>query len=513
MKTIRLNGFNLTCADVQICLYELPKVELAEEAVGRIKASRQFVETRLAASENSLYAINTGFGKLANVRIPPGQIERVQENLIHSHAVGVGEPLPENISRLAMLLRANVLAQGYSGVRLELIRLCLDFINKGITPVIPCQGSVGASGDLAPLAHVAKTLIGEGEVWFQGERRPTRGVLKEKDLTPVSLKAKEGLSLINGTQVSLAIALDVLLQAERLLKIADLTAAMSVEGDAASHKPFDEKLIALRPHPGALRTAGNLRKLLEGSKIEKAHADCPRVQDPYSIRCVPQVHGAVKEAWHFAKNILERELNATTDNPLIFAEEGRVVSGGNFHGEPIALVMDTLSIALADLASIAERRVALLLDPPQNEIPVKFLIENPGLNSGFMIPQYVMSALVSENKTLAHPAMVDSIPTSAGQEDHVSMSCWGARKAKKIADNLEKCLGVELLAAAQAIDLGSGGVKPGRGVAAIHAYLRERLPVLKEDRHLAAQLEIAYALVGGTPLITVAENCVGELEL
>lgn len=446
MQTISLTGFDLDAKQVALCLFGLPKILLSEKARVQMIASRKVVEEKLLHSDNSLYAINTGFGKLAKVRIPPEKTAQIQENLIYSHAVGVGEPLPEPVSRLTVLLRANVLAQGYSGVRPEVVSLLCELVNKQITPVIPSQGSVGASGDLAPLAHVAKALLGEGEVWYQGTRRKGSEVFAKTGLKALPLQAKEGLSLINGTQVSLAIAWDVLLQTERLLKVADITGAISVEGDFASHKPFEERLIRLRPHSGALKTAANLRKLLEKSKIAEAHADCGRVQDPYSLRCIPQVHGAVKEAYQFAKKILEIELNATTDNPLVFADAGEVISGGNFHGEPIALAMDALSIALADLGSISERRVAILIDPPQNEIPTQFLIPEPGINSGFMIPQYVMSALVSENKTLAHPAMVDSIPTSAGQEDHVSMSCWAARKAKQIADNVEKILGIELWA-------------------------------------------------------------------
>lgn len=513
MDKIILDGFSMNWQQVRTCLYALPKISLSEEAKERLHRSRKIVEDSLAHSESSLYAINTGFGKLATVQIPSERIEQVQENLVHSHAVGVGDPLPENISRLTVLLRANVLAQGYSGVRPELVSFLCDLINKGVTPVIPSQGSVGASGDLAPLAHVAKVLLGLGDVWFQGERKSTASVFKKLGLQSISLKAKEGLSLINGTQFSLAIACHVLLQAEKLLKLADITAAISVEGDLASHKPFDEKLIRLRPHAGALKTAANLRKLLAESEIEKGHEKCQRVQDPYSLRCVPQVHGAVKEAYHFAKHLLETELNATTDNPLIFADTKEVISGGNFHGEPIALAMDTLSIALTDLGSISERRVALLIDPPQKEIPTQFLIPEPGLHSGFMIPQYVMSALVSENKTLAHPAMVDSIPTSAGQEDHVSMSAWAARKANQIVANVEKILGIELLAGCQAIDFSSQGKRAGKGVQAIHHYIRERLPMLKEDKPLGNQLLLAQKLVAEGIPITVVEEAVGNLEL
>lgn len=513
MRMITLTGFDLNLREAATVLRELPKITLTDEARRRMEASRDLVEKTVASSENSLYSINTGFGKLATVKIPRDKIRTIQKNLIDSHAIGVGEPVAENIARLTLLLRANVLAQGYSGVRPILVDTLIDMINKGATPVIPCQGSVGASGDLAPLAHVAKALLGEGEVWYRGDRAKASAVFQKIGITPPILEAKEGLSLINGTQFSLAIGLDVLLRLERLLKLADITAAICVEGDLASIRPFDEKLVRLRPHSGALKTTDNLRRLLADSEINKAHQDCPRVQDPYSLRCVPQVHGCVKEAYRFARSILEIELNATTDNPLVFADSGEVISGGNFHGAPVAMAMDLLGMAMTDLSSISERRVALLIDPPQNEIPTTFLIDDPGVNSGFMIPQYVMSALVSENKTLSHPAMVDSIPTSAGQEDHVSGSAWAARKASQIAQNLEKCLAIELLAACQAIDFSSQGRRPGRGVGEIHQYIRKVIPHLREDKFLEEQLQIVYKLAASEAVITVAEEAVGELEL
>ncbi|MDO8526703.1 MAG: histidine ammonia-lyase [Deltaproteobacteria bacterium] len=505
MNTISINGSNLTPDQVKECLYALPKIQLALDARERMLRSRQVVEESLK-SDRPVYGVNTGFGKLATTRIAPDQLSKIQENLVYSHAVGVGEPLPENVSRLAVLLRANVLAGGYSGVRPEIVSLLCECINKGVTPVIPCQGSVGASGDLAPLAHIALMVMGEGEVWHLGTRKKTGDAFAHTGLKGLSLEAKEGLSLINGTQVSLAIAWDVLLQAETLMKLADINAAVSIEGDLASFQPFEEALILLRPHPGALATASNLRKMFAGSELNVSHHDCLRVQDPYSLRCVPQVHGMAKEAFLFAQKILKIELNATTDNPLVFAETGKILSGGNFHGEPIALAMDTLSLALAELGSISERRVAVLIDPI-------FLIQDAGLNSGFMIPQVVMSALVSENKTLAHPAIVDSIPTSGGQEDHVSMSTWAARKAKQIANNVGKILSIELLAACQAIDLNGQGKKPGKGVHALHQYVRERIPMLKEDRHLSAQLEVAYQLIETGIPVSIVEKSIGVLEI
>ncbi|MBI5299944.1 MAG: aromatic amino acid lyase, partial [Deltaproteobacteria bacterium] len=408
---------------------------------------------------------------------------------------------------------ANCLAEGYSGCRTDIILLLCEMINKGVTPVLPSQGSVGACGDLAPLAHIAKVLIGDGEVWYQGEKRKSSEIFKKAGLVSVTLEPKEGLSLVNGTHFSLAIACDVLVQAEKLLKIADITGAFSVEGDLASFHPFDEALLRAKPHLGAIKTGNNLRKMLAGSEINLTHKNCNRVQDPYSLRCMPQVHGAAKDAFSFVKNILETELNSSTDNPLVFTDTKKIISGGNFHGESIAMAMDFLSIALAELGSISERRVALLTDPIQNEIPTQFLIPEPGIHSGFMIPQVVMSALVSENKTLAHPASVDSIPTSAGQEDHISMSSWAARKAKQIANNVERILGIELLAGAQAIDSVSKGKKCGKGVSTLHHYIRKSLPVLKEDKHLSSQLQIAYNFVETGVIIDIVEKEIGSLDI
>ncbi len=505
MNSITLTGFDLNWENIRGVLYTLPKVSLSPKAKEEMEKSRRIIEER-ASGKEPIYGINTGFGKLTTTRISPKDLEALQENLIHSHAVGVGEPLSEPISRLSLFLRANVLAQGYSGVRSELVQFLCELINKGITPVIPSQGSVGASGDLAPLAHMAKVLIGEGEVWFQGERHKTASVFEKIGLQKLSLATKEGISLVNGTQVSLAIACDVLLRAERLIKLADMIGALSVEGNLASFAPFDERLVKTRPYSGFLKTASNLRKMFLGSEMNLSHKNCERVQDPYSFRCIPQVHGTVKESYHFVEKLLATELNATTDNPLVFSETGTILSGGNFHGEPIALAMDTLTMAMAELGSISERRVAVLIDP-------NFLIPNPGVQSGFMIPHVVMSALVSENKTLSHPASVDTIPTSAGQEDHVSMSCWASLKAKKVVANIEKILGVELLAACQAIDLNANGNKPGKGTKAVHEYVRERLPFLKEDKHLSSQLEVAYKFVAEEILIDVAEKTVGNLEI
>lgn len=512
MDKIIIDGFSLNWEQVRHCLYALPKVSLAPKAKEKMEKSRLCVEEKIKSGE-TFYGINTGFGKLANTRISPTQLSQLQENIVYSHAVALGTPLPEPVSRLTLLLQANCLAQGTSGCRTDIVLLLCEMINKGVTPVLPSQGSVGACGDLAPLAHIAKVLIGDGEVWYQGEKRKSSEIFKKVGLTPVVLEPKEGLSLVNGTHFSLAIACDVLLQAEKLLKIADITGALSVEGDLASFHPFDEALLRAKPHSGSIKTGNNLRKMLAESEMNLVHKSCNRVQDPYSLRCMPQVHGAAKDAFSFVKNILEIELNSSTDNPLVFTDTKKIISGGNFHGESIAMAMDFLSIALAELGSISERRVALLINPIQNEIPTQFLIPEPGIYSGFMIPQVVMSALVSENKTLAHPASVDSIPTSAGQEDHVSMSSWAARKAKQIANNVERILSIELLAGAQAIDFVSKGKKGGKGVSTLHHYIRKSLPVLKEDKYLNSQLQIAYNFVETGVIIDIVEKEIGPLDI
>ena len=511
MDTIILNSEGLKWEDVVCCLDGLPKIRLSEAARKKMIASRAVVE-KIMGSEALHYGINTGFGKMATRKIEPDQWATLQENLIHSHAVGVGEPLPEKIARLTVVLHAASLAQGLSGVRPEVVEGLLALVNHGITPVIPAQGSVGASGDLAPLAHVALTLLGEGESFYRGRRQLTKAALEAEKLKPLKLEAKEGLSLVNGTESSLALACEALHRAGAIIQLADIAAAVSVEGDRASFHPFEERVVSAKKHAGNLATADNLRRMLAGSRINASHVGCGRVQDAYSFRCVPQVHGAAKETFRFVRGIVARELQSVGDNPLVFAESGDIVSGGNFHGEMLAMASDFLTIALAELGSLSERRVAVLTSPLAGEVPTQFLIENPGFNSGFMIPHVVMSALVMENRTLCMPASVDSIPTSGGQEDHVSQSFWAARKLGQVAGNVEKILAIELWAGCQAIDLVSQGLPAGKGVAAVYDYVRERMPRLTEDRQCRGQLDLMQQMVATKAPIKIAEEAVGVLQ-
>jgi histidine ammonia-lyase len=509
--TIRIDGgsFHL---DVIRRFLAGERVALAPKAIARVKKVRGFVERALDSSE-AHYGINTGFGMLATERIPKEELETLQENLILSHAVGVGDPFSEEIVRLIMLLRANVLAIGASGIRLETLTLLVEMLNRGVVPVIPSQGSVGASGDLAPLAHLALAMIGRGEVAYRGKRMAAKRALARAKLAPVRLAAKEGIALINGTQAMAAMGALACLRLENLLRAADAIGALSVEGDRASRRPFDERIHRLRPHPGQVATAANVRKLIAGSRIIASHASCTRVQDPYSFRCIPQVHGAVKDAITYARAVVLRELGSCTDNPLIFAEEGEILSGGNFHGEPLALAMDLVAIAVAELGSISERRVAILTAPLAREIPAKFLTRHPGLNSGLMIPHVVMAALASENKALAHPASVDSIPTSGGQEDHVSMGTIAARKALAVIANVEQILAIELFAAAQAADLQREHGEPGKGTAAILGLVRESVPLVDEDREFRLDIERCTELLRSGALVAAAERACGPLRV
>ncbi|MFA4874903.1 MAG: histidine ammonia-lyase [bacterium] len=488
------------------------KVKLGADAIARVKKVRAFVD-RAASSDNVFYGINTGFGMLANKRIPHDELEKLQENLILSHAVGVGDPFSREIVRLIMLLRANVLAQGYSGIRLETLSLLVEMLNRDIVPIIPQKGSVGASGDLAPLAHLALAMIGRGDVWLKGVKMPAAEALRAEGLSSVKLAAKEGIALINGTQAMAAMGAHALLKLENLLRAADIIGALSVEGDRASVQPFDERIHKLRPHPGQLATAANIRSLLAGSSIIASHADCTRVQDPYSFRCIPQVHGAVKDAVAYARGVILCEIQSCTDNPLIFVKEGEILSGGNFHGEPLALAMDTMGMAVAELGSISERRVAILTAPLAHELSTKFLTRKAGLNSGLMIPHVVMSALVSENKVLAHPACVDSVPTSGGQEDHVSMGTISARKALDIINNVEEIISIELFAACQAIDLQRGHGRPGKGTAAVHALVRCEVAPIDGDREFRIDMAKCAALLRSGQVVAAAEKACGELEI
>lgn len=483
---------------------------LDPEARARVQRARVLVEAK-AAEDAAHYGVNTGFGYLARVRVPPGELAALQLNLIRSHAAGVGPPLGRAETRALMLLRANVMATGRSGVREQTLDLLLAMLNADLLPVIPAKGSVGASGDLAPLAHLALAMIGEGLVLSRGSLRPSREALEALGLTPLVPEVKEGLCLINGTQAMGALGALALLESERLATLADVIGAVSLEGDRGTPVAFDQRVHAARPHPGQLASADNLRRLLVGSEIRESHASCDRVQDPYSFRCMPQVHGATRDTLTFVRRTLEIELNAATDNPLVFAEAGEgdvLLSGGNFHGQPLALALDYLAIAMSEIANISDRRVEQLIDPSLSQLPA-FLVENPGLNSGFMMAQVTAAALVSENKVLCHPASVDSIPTSANREDHVSMGMTSARKAAEVVENTRTCLAIELLCACQAIDF--VGLRPGRGVEAAHRAVRQVVPYMKTDRVLSEDIARVERLLTSGALLEAVETETGPL--
>ncbi|MEM1082079.1 MAG: histidine ammonia-lyase, partial [Pseudomonadota bacterium] len=451
-----------------------------------VKSSRQRVEQALRRG-NSIYGINTGFGALASKRVSASQLEQLQRNLLLSHACGTGEPLQPDTTRLMLGLKIHALAQGVSGISEPLFEQLLSFWQHDIIPFVPSRGSVGASGDLAPLAHMSLPLIGQGQCWNTARTgpEPAQHTLDRAGLLPVQLAAKDGLALINGTQLMSACGAQVLHRALKLIKVVDVLGAMSLEALQGSAHPFDERVHAVRPHPGQMAAASNIRRLLQDSEILHSHRDCGKVQDPYSLRCIPQVHGASRDALKHVCEVIERELNSVTDNPLVF-DDGAIISGGNFHGQPLALAMDYAAMALSELASIAERRTYLLLAGHDGLPPL--LMADTGINSGFMIPQYTSAALVSENKVLCHPASVDSIPTSLGQEDHVSMGSISGLKLLNVLNNTERVLAVEMLTAAQALDFRSP-LKPGLGVQIAHAAVRERVAHATEDYEVGADIE------------------------
>jgi histidine ammonia-lyase len=465
-----------------------------------VEASRKRVESALHDGQPH-YGINTGFGALARERVPEGQLAQLQKNLLLSHAVGVGEPVPPDITRLMLQLKIHGLGLGYSGVTVSTFRRLLDFDRLKLVPVVPSRGSVGASGDLAPLAHLCLPLVGHGEFWEGTNRVPAATVLSRHGLPVIELGAKDGLALINGTQLMSAYGAYVLEKCTRLVELFDLAATMSLEALQGSVKPFDRRIFAVRPHPGHGIVAANVRQLLAESEILESHRKCGKVQDPYCLRCVPQVHGASRDALAYATEVIEIELNGVTDNPLVF-ENGEIVSGGNFHGQPLALALDFAAIALAELASISERRIYLLLEG-HDGLP-KLLMRETGLNSGFMIPQYTAAALVSENKVLCHPASVDSIPTSLGQEDHVSMGSIAAIKLLRVYENVESVLAIELLTAAQALDYRLP-LRPGRGVEAAHQLIRSRTPHRETDYLFQDDLAEVLNLVRGRDLLNVTQ--------
>ncbi|QSQ15292.1 histidine ammonia-lyase [Myxococcus landrumensis] len=500
---ILIDGDTLTLEQIlQVARNEVT-VELAPEAAARVRASRALVD-KVAAGDTPSYGINTGFGTLAEVRIDKKDLRDLQRNLILSHACGVGTPLPHGEARALLLLRCNVLAKGYSGIRPETLALALDMLNRDVVPVVPERGSVGASGDLAPLAHLALVFIGEGEAFHQGQRLPARQALERAGLQPVILEAKEGLALVNGTQAMCAVGTLLQLRAESLASLADVAGAMTLEGLLGSHKPFIPEIHDVRAHPGQKDCAAHLRRILKNSELVETHVNCSKVQDPYSLRCMPQVHGAAREGLSFARRILEVEVNSATDNPLVFTETERIVSGGNFHGQPISLAMDVVAMALTQLSSISERRVEQLVNPALSGLPA-FLAKNSGLNSGFMIAQVTSAALVAESRVLSHPASVDSIPSSAGREDHVSMGMTAALKGRQVSDFTRSCLAIEMLVAAQALDFRLP-VKPGKGALAAYELIRSKVPHMDRDRELHKDIEAVSQLVDSGAIIEAVRS-------
>lgn len=494
MKTVSIDGDNLTLEQVEEVASGKASVRIDPKAISKINKCRKYVE-KIVDTGKTVYGINTGFGKLCLERINKKDIEKLQENLVLSHALSVGPVFSEEEVRAIMLLRANVLAKGYSGVRLELIQTLVDMINKGVHPMIPEKGSVGASGDLAPLAFIALVMMGKGWVFYKGRLMDGGRALKNAKISPLKFSAKEGLALINGTCVMTALGVLSLLKAERLAQLADMAGALSLEAALCTPVAFDENIQKVRAYKGQREVARNLLNLTRHSQIREFHKACPKVQDPYSFRCMPQVHGAVRDVLSYVRSILNIEINSATDNPLIFPDEDKVISGGNFHGEPVALALDFLGIACSELASISERRIAALINPEISDLPA-FLTKEPGLNSGFMIAQIVAASLVSENKVLSHPASVDSIPTSNNQEDHVSMGTIAARKAREIVNNTEEVLAIEFLAASQGIDFRLP-LKPGIGTGKIYKEIRKMIPPVTKDRLLVGDLVKMKELMRG----------------
>ncbi len=507
--TVVLDGGPLGLDALEAIARRRVRVTLAPAARHAVAESRARVE-RLADTGVPVYGITTGVGKLKDTSIPPADRARLQTNLILSHAGGVGAPLAEDEVRALMALLAASLARGASGVRPAVVEAVVAALNAGLVPVVPELGSLGSSGDLAPLAHVAACLIGVGEAWLAGARVPACEALSRAGLVPLALEAKEGLALLNGTHVMTGVGALAALDAERLACLADIAGAMSLEALMGTNAAFDARIHALRPHPGQQASAANLTRLTAGSAIIASHRDCTRVQDAYSLRCMPQVHGSAREAAAFAQAVLAREAASVTDNPLVLAEDGLVLSGGNFHGEPLGLALDALAIGLAQLAGICERRIDRLVNPLTNEGLPPFLSPHGGLHSGYMIAQYVAAALVAECKRLAHPASVDSIPTSGLQEDYNAMAAGAAFKARVAVRHVRQTVAIELLLAAQALDL-RAPLAPGRGSAAARDAVRRRVPRLEEDRYLKGDLDAALGLVEDGSVLRAVEEAVGPL--
>jgi histidine ammonia-lyase len=507
-QCIHIDGDSLTLEQIHRVAIDRHPVALSPASREVMQRSQDFIQ-RVIDRGQVVYGVNTGFGKLSQVHIPPEEIEELQYNLVLSHACGTGDDIAESLVRAVMLLKANTLCKGFSGTRPLVAERLVDMLNIGLSPCIPEKGSVGASGDLAPLAHMTLVMLGMGEARYKGEQLPGKDALKKSGLIPITLKAKEGLALLNGTQVMTGFAALAVLRALNLVKLADIAGAMSVESLLGTNVAFDERIQQARGFQHQILTACNLRQLMADSEIVRSHIDCEKVQDAYSSRCIPQVHGAVRQALDYVRQVVETEINACTDNPLVFYQDEAVLSGGNFHGQPISLACDTLSIAMAQLANISERRLENLMDPVQSGLP-PFLAEASGKNSGYMIAQVTAAALVSENKVLSHPASVDSIPTSANQEDFVSMGTLSARKAFEVIDNAETVIGIELLAGCQALDFRKQ-LSPGRGTRIAYQTVRQDIPVMHKDRLLQQDIKMIKELVKSNIIVDSVEQVIGSL--
>jgi histidine ammonia-lyase len=508
-KVIKINGSNLTIEDVIAVARYNVKVELDENQKKEVLLCREFVENAIKRGQ-AIYGINTGFGKFSDVAISDEELDLLQKNLIYSDACGVGEPFETEVVRAMMLLRANAIAKGFSGVLVETIECLINMLNKGVHPIVRSKGSVGSSGDLCPLAHMVLPMIGEGEAEYKGQVMSGKDAMEKAGVQTVKLRAKEGLALINGTQAMMGNAVLAVYDTEKLLKQADIIGALTVEALQGIIDAYDERVHKVRPHKGQLDSAENMRTILAGSKLVTKQGE-KRMQDGYSLRCIPQVHGASRLAFDYVKSVIETEINSVTDNPLIFrGENGACISGGNFHGQPVAIAMDTLSILVSEIANISERRIERLVNPSLSNLPA-FLVKNGGINDGFMIPQYVAAALVSENKVLAHPASVDSIPTSANQEDHVSMGTIGARKARQILDHAQHVISIELLTASQAVDFGDPD-KLGKGTKIAYKKLREKVDFMENDVIFYPDMDKAFDLVKSEEMLKAVENEIGELK-
>jgi histidine ammonia-lyase len=508
MGEVLLGVDGMTLEDLVAIAREGSGVRLKRESEERITRARELVE-KWVRQGKTIYGVTTGFGALSDVAISREDTERLQENIIMSHSAGVGDFLDGETVRAVIALRIKELARGHSGIRLETVHRLQELLNRGIYPVVPEKGSVGASGDLAPLAHLSLVLLGKGEAFYRGQRMPGGEALKVGGIQPLRLEAGEGLALVNGTQVMTAIGGLAVYDASRLSKMADIAAAMSLEVLMGTNVEFDPRIHQVKPHPGQIAAADNMRRITQNSEIISSHRDCSRIQDAYTLRCSPQVHGASKDAIAFARNVVETEMNSSTDNPLIFEESGEFLLGGNFHGQHVALAMDFLGMAISELGNIAERRIERLVNPQLSGLPA-FLVTNGGINSGFMIAQYTAAALVSENKVLSHPACVDSIPTSANKEDHVSMGTISARKCRDIVKNTEHVIAIELLCGAQAMDLFTN-MKAGEGTRSAYGVIRGSVPHLERDRVLSEDIGAVVKLLRSGKILEEVEGGVGAL--